>query len=278
MFAALLSVRRYWPSILLALLVSLPAGADDISGAPVSLLSIIIDDLGDVRQPGLRAVALPGSVTCSILPHTPYARTLATRAHAVHKEVMLHLPMESETGRYTSEGMLSRAMDWNAFSTAVQAALRSVPYVDGVNNHMGSLLTQQPGYMAWLMQLLKQQALYFVDSRTTPRSVAYQVASDSGVTHISRDVFLDVDRRPEVIQAQLDRVIALSRQRGKALAIGHPYPETLAALESWLPALAAQGIKLVSVSDLITMHKQPGARQWQTSLSLSPRVAKNLKP
>jgi polysaccharide deacetylase 2 family uncharacterized protein YibQ len=119
-----------------------------------------------------------------------------------------------------------------------------------VNSHRGSLLTRHPGHMGWLMEeILRAGGLYFVDSYTTHRSVALQVASERGVPAIKRDVFLDSD--PDNVAREFERLKTLARERGLAVAIGHPYPATLDFLERAIPGLVEEGIQLVPLRELI---------------------------
>jgi polysaccharide deacetylase 2 family uncharacterized protein YibQ len=116
-----------------------------------------------------------------------------------------------------------------------------VPFAVGVNGHRGSLLTRHPGHMSWLMEeILRAGGLYFVDSYTT-----------QGVPAIKRDVFLDADPAPEKVAQEFERLKALARERGLAVAIGHPYPATLAFLEQAIPDLVEEGIQLVPLRELI---------------------------
>ncbi len=249
---------------------------------PVSLagqapmLAIIIDDLGNDLVHGSRALALPGQVTYAILPHTPYASTLAEAAHLRGKELMLHLPMQTLDGRPTGPGGLHVDMDRKALALAVERDLASVPHAVGVNNHMGSLLTQQPTSMGWLMQALKRHpGLYYVDSRTDDRTVAEQQAQSAGLPASRRDVFLDNVRDEVAVLAQLQLAVVKAQRNGAAIAIGHPYPETLAVLARELPRLEAYGVMLMPVSALI--DQQQRIKAWRASSSPSPRVAKNSK-
>jgi polysaccharide deacetylase 2 family uncharacterized protein YibQ len=225
---------------------------------PTARIALIIDDIGDNLKLGSRAVRLPGAVTCSILPHTVYARQLATAAHRGDKEVMLHLPMESEDEKAPGPGALTLDMTKAEFLGTLESDLDAVPYAAGINNHMGSLITRHPGHMRWLMQEINRRGdLYFVDSRTTDLTVAQKVAQETGVPNLRRDVFLDDDLHPAAIAAQFARLIALAKHRGSAVAIGHPHPATLRFLEQQLPRLNDAGIQLVSVSQLIKLKQQP---------------------
>ncbi len=215
-------------------------------------VAIIIDDLGNVRQAGLRALELPGDITYAVLPHTPHARELAELAYALGKEVMVHLPMAARSGRQMGPGGVAPTSTRQELQTAVRNALDSIPQAAGLSNHMGSLLTSMPDRMEWLMQTLQERPrLYFVDSHTDAQSVAYDAALKLGVKSGRRDVFLDHDRDPEVISAALDQLIAIAKNQGQAIGIGHPYPETMQVLSARLPALAAAGVQFVHASALL---------------------------
>ncbi len=228
-----------------------------------AVISIIIDDLGNVRSEGLRALELRGALTYSFLPHTPFAARLARLASVLGKEVMLHLPMEAAFPRRLGPGGLTLAMDREALRRTLFASLAAVPNARGVNNHMGSALTREPAHMGWLMDALSQHGeLYFVDSRTTSDSVAMGTASRTGVPATARDVFLDHDREPDAVAAQLRTLYARARASGSALGIAHPYPETMAVLEHELARLSRRGVELVPVSRLIgaRLASRSGAR------------------
>jgi polysaccharide deacetylase 2 family uncharacterized protein YibQ len=216
-------------------------------------IAIIIDDLGYHMAAGRRAVALPGPVVCAILPGTPRATQLAKAARERGKEVLLHLPLQSVHHDGPAEpGSITVDTTRKAFAETFAMAIRSVPFAVGVNSHRGSLLTRHPGHMSWLMEeILLAGGLYFVDSYTTHHSVALKIASESGVPAIKRDVFLDSDPAPHKVEKEFERLKALARERGVAVAIGHPYPATLAFLERAIPGLVEEGIQLVPLRELI---------------------------
>lgn len=239
------------------------------------VIALILDDLGNQREEGLRSVALPGPVTYAVLPDTPWAVQIASLAHAQGKEVMLHLPMQAVQDRPLGPGGVTMEMSELAVKRALEASLATIPHVRGVNNHMGSLLTRHPGHMDWLMQVLAERGdLYFVDSRTTAESVALRVAMERRVPSVDRDVFLDSEPGdPDYVSRQFDQLVAIAHRHGMAVGIGHPYPATLELLESRLGELRAQGIELVPVSELLDLRERRQA--WQASLSPSPTAAKN---
>lgn len=250
-----------------------------VAAAEAPRIAIIIDDIGDRYEAGSRAVALPGPITYSFLPHTPHAARLARQAHAKGSEVMLHLPMQAQAGNKLGPGALTLHMSERQLREVVRSDLAALPFVAGINNHMGSLLTRHPGHMDWLMSEVNAQGgLYFVDSVTTGATVAASIAEEHGLPSTRRDIFLDSDPGIAAVRRQFARLVAAARQQGTALAIGHPYPETLAALEELLPRLDELGIQLVPVSRLIAARQERSTHLWQASLSPSPTAAKNSKP
>ena len=216
-------------------------------------IAIISDELGYHFANGKRAIALPGPITFSFLPGSPSARVLANHAHASGKEVLLHLPLQADTADERQEPSeidleMSQARVGDTFTQALEA----VPHAVGINSHRGSLLTRHPGHMTWLMQeIAKREQLFFIDSYTTHHSIALQIARETGIDAVKRDVFLDPDRAPETVAREFERMKVLARQRGQVVAIGHPYPSTLELLERELPRLIEEGFELVSVSELV---------------------------
>ena len=253
-----------------ALLLTSVTAAGESGAAPA--IGLIIDDLGNSLHEGERAAHLPAAVACAVLPHTPHARAIATAADAAGKEVMLHLPMESREPLEPGPGQLDTGMPALEMKATLDLDLDTVPHVRGVNNHMGSLLTTSPPAMEWLMRELRDRHMFFVDSRTTADSVAATVARHEGVPALERDVFLDDDPRPEAITAQLDRLERLARQRGYALGIGHPHPNTLTVLEQWLPGLAARGIRVLPLSTRLASQPVAVGRFAPATLA-NPRSA-----
>ncbi len=230
-----------------------------IRADPAPRIAIIIDDLGYELATGQRAVNLPGPVAFAVLPSTPRARELARAAHAAGKEVLLHLPLQSEIDDTEQEsGTIRLDTTREQFARIFAESFDSVPFAIGVNSHRGSLLTQHPGHMGWLMEEITARGdLLFVDSYTTHRSVALQLAREKGIPSVRRDVFLDDDRDDESIAREFGRLKRLAKSRGLAIAIGHPHPETLAFLERELPGLGEQGFELVSISEYVALKDKP---------------------
>lgn len=249
-----------------------PASLTNPSQAP--RISIIIDDMGDQKEAGMRALRLPGAVTYAFLPHAPYSHALAETAHKLGKEVMLHLPMQAmDSNRLLGPGALTLNMSHSQFRKTLREDLDAIPHVAGINNHMGSLLTRHPGHMQWLMEEIEQRAgLYFIDSRTTHHTVAAQLAREHRIPARQRDVFLDDDPNPTAILYQLERLIDKAGRQGSAIGIGHPYDSTLSMLNVMIPQLAQAGIALVPVSELIHDSRVTHAAQQPGMTSPGPLV------
>lgn len=214
-------------------------------------LAVIIDDIGYSSTLGQRSVDLEGSFTLAILPFTPYGVDLAHSANRRGKELILHTPMSNNNTLPIEQGALLSGMSREDFTRTLEQMLVDIPYIKGVNNHMGSRLTQEQEPMEWLMRELAHRQLYFIDSRTTAETVALQTALQHRIPSAKRDVFLDNQRDPRLIRAQLRKALELARTQGTAIAIGHPYPETLAVLEQIKPLLLEYQVELVKVSELL---------------------------
>jgi uncharacterized protein len=247
------------------------------NAASAADLAVVIDDVGYNKARGLRAINLPGAVTIAVLPFAPHTQALIHHAAKAGREIIVHQPMEPSASAHarSEHGTLTLAMNHEKFDALVKAALDAVPMRVGLSNHTGSLLTQHHGPMRRLMSQLNQRGLYFLDSRTTPQTVALDVAHQQGVPALKRDVFLDHNPRPQAIHLAFERAISLARKQGHAVLIGQPYPQSLAYLENRLAQLP-RGINLVPASALVDRQSAPSRPAMLaqpprlTSLHISP--------
>lgn len=246
--------RRVLTRAMLALMLiplSLPASAQEPT---TSRIVIIIDDLG-YRQSDRAALALDPRITFSVLPHTPLGARLAREATGQGREVMLHLPMESLSGARLGPGALTSAMTPEALAETTARALAAIPQAVGVNNHMGSALTQQRQAMHSVLNVVKAHDLYFIDSRTTGASVAQQVATELAIPSQRRHIFLDNQPHPAYLQLQFVRLVNQAKRTGLAIGIGHPHPATLAFLQTL--RFEDYGVELVPASQALPALEQP---------------------
>jgi polysaccharide deacetylase 2 family uncharacterized protein YibQ len=214
-------------------------------------LAIVIDDLGNDRAQAEALFRLAYPLTLSVLPHLPNSGEIAEEAHRRGYQVLLHLPMATSSGEKDEPIELHPGMDASAVGQTFAAMLDTVPYAAGVNNHEGSLGTSDSALMNELMPLLHERNLFFVDSRTTAATVAETAARKARVPATSRNVFLDDEQSPGAIRKQIALAVREAREKGSALAIGHPHPETLQVLAEMLPEVERQGVTLVFASDLV---------------------------
>lgn len=224
-------------------------------------IAIIIDDLGYNLRQGVATARLPGHLTMAILPHSPNGVALAELGYQQGKEIILHNPMSNIQKLPLDPGGLTEDMEHPQFVDTLYDNLESIPHISGLNNHMGSQLTQLQIPMQWLMTELARESLFFIDSRTSANSIAWEVAQEFEVPSRKRDVFLDNERTQAAIARQFEKVIKIAQRRGNAIAIGHPYPETVEYLQRVIPTLAPLGITLVPVSQLLPPTKAQLSQQ-----------------
>ncbi|MBW2061097.1 MAG: divergent polysaccharide deacetylase family protein [Deltaproteobacteria bacterium] len=219
---------------------------------PRPKVAIIIDDLGMDLNQAHCFLDLKTPLALSILPYQQYSRKVAQAAHKKGRVVMLHLPMEPAQYPLVNpgKGALLWSMSREEIEARVREAIEDVPFVVGVNNHMGSRFTEDADRMGWVLKEIKKHDLYFLDSRTSIRSQGYAMARSLGVRTAERTVFLDNVQEAKAIRIQIRRLVALARQCGQAIAIGHPYPITCQVLKNEYNYLKSQ-VELVPVTSLL---------------------------
>ncbi|OIQ47177.1 MAG: hypothetical protein BM565_07950 [Gammaproteobacteria bacterium MedPE] len=214
-------------------------------------IAIIIDDIG-YRKTDFSALALQGQFTYSVVPFAPYTRTIANAVHDSDREVMAHIPMEAiHNNHLLGKGALKLAMTEQQTRQQVQDILKEIPYVSGINNHMGSQFTTKPKNLGWLMDELSQQQLYFLDSKTTAYSMAEKVAVEHGLRTGHRHIFLDNQLDQAYLAQQFDHLIKIAKRHKYAIAIAHPHPQSISFLKGISAKLLALGVELVPVSTLL---------------------------
>ena len=220
---------------------------------PLPKVAIIVDDVGFDVELARSFLELKAPVSLSVLPTAPYALAIAGEAMGKGVEVLLHLPMEPKEGNGDDPGAgaLLVRMGEEEFVETLNGHLSRIPGIKGVNNHMGSLLTEREDKMALLFRELKKRNLFYVDSRTTPQTVASRVATEMKVPVASRGVFLDHDLSQEAMKVQWERLLAMARQYGHAVVIAHPHRETLVFLRDHLQDLRSEA-RLVCVADIVS--------------------------
>jgi len=223
---------------------NLPAGT--------ARLAILLDDLGSDRSAADAIFALQVPLTLSVLPYHAHSQEIAQEARKRGCEVMLHLPMQSVANETPEQQELRPGLKREEVEDIVTKMLESVPEADGVNNHQGSQATSNGTLMDELMPVLREAGVFYVDSRTTAGTVAYDTAKRDGVKTAFRNVpFLDDVQNKAAVKRQLQIAIRGAKEKGEAIAIGHPHAVTLEALREMLPEAKKQGVRLVLVSEVV---------------------------
>ncbi len=222
----------------------------DPQGRP--MIAIVIDDLGLDRRNADRVVQLPGPLTLSFMTYADDLATQTRLAHAAGHELLVHVPMQPlDSGLNAGLNVLRPDLPAEELRRRIEWGLARFDGYVGINNHMGSRFTADPGAMAVLFAQLHRRGLLFLDSRTTPVSVGDAMAARYDVPFASRNIFLDNDSSFEAVWTQLTRAEADARRTGAAVAIGHPHDGTIAALAEWLPTLGKRGFTLVPISRIV---------------------------
>ena len=219
---------------------------------PRPVVSIIIDDMGYKKALAEKFCRLEAPLTFSVFPHSPFKTNIIKSASDHGNEIMLHLPMEpNEYPRVNpGPGALLSSMTPDELIDQLNRNLDDVPLAKGVNNHMGSRLTSSSFQMNQIFSILKKRDLFFIDSRTTTATVAWQSARLLQVPFAQRDIFLDHIQERAFVEKQLRALVKTARQHGGAVGIGHPYAITLEVLEKMLPEIKKQ-VDIVPASQMV---------------------------
>jgi uncharacterized protein len=213
---------------------------------------IILDDLGYDKKIAQKFINLNAELTFSILPQSPFQKIIATSAHQKGYEVMLHLPMEPFEYPVINpgKGALLSAMSPDELIGQLEKDINAVPYIKGVNNHMGSKITSTSTQMYQIFSILKKKNLYFIDSRTTAKTLCKPSARLLQLPFSQRDIFLDNIHEPDAIREQLKKLVDLAKKHGDAVGIAHPHPATYSVLREMLPKLKKE-VQLVPASGVV---------------------------
>jgi polysaccharide deacetylase 2 family uncharacterized protein YibQ len=220
---------------------------------PRPKLALVIDDFGYTRGGVTREILeLDIPLTITILPDLPFSHDILEEAKRKGRCVLLHLPMQSEQPEKIDVEPITLGMSDAEIAATVRSYVESLPGVDGVNNHQGSLATTDTRVMKAVMNELSGRNLFFLDSLTSPKSVAYNVAVETGLRAVQNDLFIDdATERTNHVADRLHELVARAKARGSAIGIGHPHPWTLDAIRDNLDYLKDSGVELVTVCDLV---------------------------
>ncbi len=221
---------------------------------PANKVALIMDDMGYSLDAIYDVLSLQEPITVAIIPYSPLGTQTAQIAHQSGLEILLHLPLESinNEDEYNGiQGIIHTNMSEREIIDVVEQDLNQVPYIVGVNNHMGSAITPNEFMMVTILERLKEKDLFFIDSRTTGKTVAFDVARRLNIPTAQRHVFLDSESDEDYVRGKLLELFMLAQQRGEAVGICHPLPNTIKVLKDYFRLAEVYGVKPVFVSELV---------------------------
>lgn len=214
-------------------------------------IAVIVDDWGYHKTglPYLFSIEQP--FTVAILPGLSFTTVAAEAAFKNKKCIMLHLPMQPEKKIKMEKITVLKNMNRSQIIEIVDSLAGAVPHYIGVNNHEGSLVTADKTTITTVLEVLKQRNYFFIDSFTTPKTVAYKTAKSLGMRWGKSEIFIDNKKESSYNEKQINKLKALARKKGWAIGIGHDDPTTLRTLSLMMPKLEAEGFEFVYVSELL---------------------------
>jgi hypothetical protein len=224
--------------------------------APSGRIALVIDDLGRSLEELDRVEALGVPVSYAVLPFERRTAEVVARLHAERREVLCHLPMEATGGENPGANAIRETQSAAEITALTRRALDGVPGAVGVNNHMGSRVTADPAAMRAILGVVAERGLFFVDSRTTPESRAYELAQELDIPSAQREIFLDAERTETAVRSEFVRLLDAARAKGAAIGIAHPHPVTLAVLGPAIAAARRDGFEFVPVSYLVDRNEK----------------------
>jgi hypothetical protein len=241
--------------LLFHLATSPPAPPQERTAAAPYRVALVIDDLGENYQAYKELQSLQVPITYAILPFQTHSVKIADAIHAkACGEIMLHLPLEpwNSENHSINHGTLRTDMAREELLAQLEKNINAVPHLAGVSNHMGSKFTEDRGNMGLVLNTLKEKELYFLDSRTSKKTVGHGMAREMRLRTARRDLFLDSTHDQQFVEKQLQKILPLAQRRGgRLVVIGHPHQYTISALKHYLPSLKQQGIAIVPLSELV---------------------------
>ena len=216
-------------------------------------VAIIVDDMGSSLKEANELLSIGIPITFSIIPGLQKAKGVAEAAKASGHDVMVHIPMEPQgypNQKLEANGLLVAYSEEEIVSRS-EMLLAAVPDAVGANNHMGSRFTESEEKMSPVLGVLKKHGLFFIDSRTSPRSKGFELSHKMGLKSATRNVFLDNEQDVAAIKKQLNSAALMARKKGGVIAICHPHPATIAALKEAVPELQKTGIRFVPAGKLV---------------------------
>jgi len=218
-------------------------------------LAIVIDDFGNGMKGTEEMLNLQVPLTVAVMPFLPTSATDAKHAHEKGHEVIVHLPMEPKQGKksWLGPGAITTDLTDQEIRKKVEDAIAEVPYAVGMNHHMGSKVTEDERVMRIILEVCREKGLFYLDSKTTGKSVIPKLAKELGVPYLENNLFFDHVYSASHIQIQASFLAKQLKKRDRLIAIGHvgvTGDKVVDALKTYIPEYKKQA-DLVPASALI---------------------------
>ena len=212
---------------------------------------LVIDDLGIVKNNTKQMINMDAPLTLSFLPYASEISSQVNEAYEKGHDILVHIPMEPKGNADPGPHALLSSTSSRVQMDSIYYNLGQFTNYIGINNHMGSQFTEDEVAINRLLNVIKDKGLLVLDSKTTSHSKLEELAVKKDIPATNRDVFLDNEQDLDYILGQLKTLERVAKKKGSALAIGHPYSQTIAALKLWIPTLAAKGITIIPISQRV---------------------------
>jgi len=217
-------------------------------------IAFIIDDIGayDIGPLELKRLDIP--ITASVLLDSHYIKEAVYWLKEYQIKCMIHLPMQptnANGNHYDPKKVITLQSTEEDIRNLIHRARQQIPFAEGINNHQGSLATANSEVMARVMKVIKEEGLFFVDSRTIGNSVAYKEAQAFNIKSSHKDLFLDHIQTYTHSMGQIRKLVEIAKSKGNAIAIGHPFETTLRAIQDSLKYIRSQNVEIVPVRELV---------------------------
>jgi polysaccharide deacetylase 2 family uncharacterized protein YibQ len=215
--------------------------------------AIIIDDFGYNYNDLVKDFLLfQAPLTVAIIPGLDESKRVARDANLAGREILVHMPMEPENEKFADDGYTILAgQDAATIRMRVRSAFAQLPNAIGMNNHQGSKVTVDRAIMKEVMKEVKRQNKIFIDSRTSPQSVALETARSLHVRAAANQIFIDAEDDKDFIRSQMNKLADQATREGRVIGIAHMRKRTLQVLQEMIPDLQVRGVEFVYVSTLL---------------------------
>lgn len=228
------------------------ASANRSASGHSGYLIFVFDDAGHSLEQLEYFLRLPFPCTIAVLPRLRYSAESARRIREAGKEVILHQPMQAINPHIDpGPGAIQPQHSSTEIKEIVRKNLTELWPVAGMNNHEGSLITADPVAVSAVLDIVAEKNIFFLDSRTTAKTVVPQAAKERNMLVWERAVFIDNEKNKKAMEEQIRKGLRIAQEKGYAIMIGHIACTELASLLGELyPLFSAQGFSCSTITQI----------------------------